>query len=92
MLSAHALINAGGVLVVTGSLALSAVEAVPHGLIDYGKGRRAYGFHADQALHAREQAPARRPCRRLMTSGARRCGGHLREYRGGAPPRTSSTG
>jgi hypothetical protein len=52
VLSAHALINAGGVLVVTGSLGLSALEAVAHWLIDYGKGRRAYGFHLDQGLHA----------------------------------------
>jgi hypothetical protein len=51
ILVAHALINAGGVLLVTGSPALSALEAVLHGLIDYGKGRRAYGFHADQTLH-----------------------------------------
>jgi Protein of unknown function (DUF3307) len=51
VLSAHALINAGGVLVVTGSLTLSALEAALHWLIDYGKGRRAYGFHLDQALH-----------------------------------------
>jgi hypothetical protein len=51
ILAAHALINAGGVLLVTGSPGLSALEAVLHGLIDYGKGRRAYGFHADQALH-----------------------------------------
>lgn len=51
ILAAHALINAGGVLLVTGSPALSALEAVLHFLIDYGKGRRAYGFHADQSLH-----------------------------------------
>lgn len=51
ILAAHALINAGGVLLVTGSPALAGVEAVLHGLIDYGKGRRAYGFHADQSLH-----------------------------------------
>ena len=51
ILAAHALINAGGVLLVTGSPKLSAVEAVLHGLIDYGKGRRTYGFHADQSLH-----------------------------------------
>jgi hypothetical protein len=51
VLAAHALINAGGVLVVTGSLALSVLEAAIHWLIDYGKGRRAYGFRVDQALH-----------------------------------------
>ena len=51
VLSAHALINAGGVLVVTGSLALSVLEAATHWLIDFGKGRRAYGFRVDQALH-----------------------------------------
>ena len=51
VLGAHALVNAGGVFVVTGSLRLSLAEAVLHSLIDYGKGRRAFGFHADQALH-----------------------------------------
>jgi hypothetical protein len=51
VLSAHALINAGGVFVVTGSLLLSSLEALLHWLIDYGKGRRAYGFHLDQSLH-----------------------------------------
>lgn len=51
ILAAHALVNAGGVLVVTGSLPLSLLEAALHGLIDYGKGRRAFGFHADQTFH-----------------------------------------
>jgi Protein of unknown function (DUF3307) len=51
ILSAHALVNAGGVLLVTGSVGLSLAEAALHWLIDYGKGRSAYGFHADQGLH-----------------------------------------
>lgn len=51
ILSAHALINAGGVWVVTGSLTLSLAEAAAHWLIDYGKGRRAFGFGTDQSLH-----------------------------------------
>jgi hypothetical protein len=51
ILSAHALVNAGGVLLITGNLALSLAEAILHWLIDYGKGRHAYGFRADQALH-----------------------------------------
>jgi hypothetical protein len=51
ILAAHALINAGGVLLVTGSPTLSSVEALLHGLIDYAKGRGAFGFRADQSLH-----------------------------------------
>ncbi|MFO1107236.1 MAG: DUF3307 domain-containing protein [Amaricoccus sp.] len=51
ILAAHALVNAGGVLAVTGSLPLSMLEAMLHGLVDYGKGRCAFGFHADQSLH-----------------------------------------
>lgn len=56
VLSAHALVNAGGVFLVTGSLALSVAEAVVHWLIDFGKGRGAYGFSTDQALHVASKA------------------------------------
>jgi hypothetical protein len=51
VMSAHALVNAGGVYLVTGSLRLSLAEAVLHWIIDYGKARHAYAFHADQGLH-----------------------------------------
>ena len=56
VLSAHALVNAGGVLLVTGSLTLSVAEAVVHWLIDFGKGCRAYGFSTDQSLHLASKA------------------------------------
>jgi hypothetical protein len=51
VLTSHALIHAGGVLVVTGSVALSVAEFVAHWLIDFGKGRGWFGFRTDQALH-----------------------------------------
>ena len=56
VLSAHALVNASGVLLVTASLTLSVAEAVLHWLIDLGKGRRAYGFSSDQSLHLANKA------------------------------------
>lgn len=56
VLSAHALINAGGVFLVTGSLVLSVAEAAVHWLIDLGKGRGAYGFSTDQGLHVASKA------------------------------------
>jgi Protein of unknown function (DUF3307) len=56
VLSVHALVNAGGVFVVTGSVGLSVTEAVVHWLIDFGKGRGAYGFSSDQCLHIASKA------------------------------------
>jgi len=50
-LTAHCVIHAGGVWLVTGSLGFGAVELVLHGLIDFGKGERKFGLIADQLLH-----------------------------------------
>jgi hypothetical protein len=50
-LSAHALIHAGIVWVITGSRLLGAAELVLHWLIDWSKVERRINFHADQALH-----------------------------------------
>ena len=50
-LSAHAIIHAGVVWLATGSLLLGMVELVLHGLIDFGKGERKFGFLTDQLLH-----------------------------------------
>lgn len=50
-LAAHSAIHAGGVWLVSGSLALGLVEFVLHGLIDIGKGEGRYGLLADQGLH-----------------------------------------
>jgi hypothetical protein len=51
-LSAHSLIHAGGVAMVTGSVALGMAEFVAHWLIDAGKGEGWYGLAVDQAAHA----------------------------------------
>jgi len=48
---AHCTIHAGCVWVVSGSLALAAVEWVLHALVDLGKGEGKFGLIADQALH-----------------------------------------
>ena len=50
-LSAHCVIHAGGVWLVSGSLAFAAVEFLLHGLIDLGKGEEKYGIAADQLCH-----------------------------------------
>lgn len=50
-LCAHSLIHAGGVWLVTGSMALGATELVLHALIDLGKGERRFGLVTDQILH-----------------------------------------
>lgn len=50
-LCAHALIHAGGVWLVTGSIWLGAVELVLHAGIDFGKGEEKFGLAADQLLH-----------------------------------------
>ena len=50
-LSAHALVHAGGVYLVTQSVWLSMAEFVCHALLDIGKCRGMYGFHVDQAGH-----------------------------------------
>ena len=50
-LSAHCVIHAGGVWLVSGSLAIAAAEFILHCLIDLGKGEGKFGLLTDQALH-----------------------------------------
>ncbi len=50
-LSAHCIIQAGGVWFVSGSLVYAAVELVLHALIDTGKCQGRYGLAMDQILH-----------------------------------------
>lgn len=50
-LTAHSLIHAGGVWIVSGSVVLAAVELFMHWLIDLGKGEGKYGYATDQLLH-----------------------------------------
>lgn len=50
-LTAHSLIHAGGVWLVTGSVTLAVIELLLHWLIDLGKGEGYYGYVADQVLH-----------------------------------------
>lgn len=50
-LLAHGLINGLGVAVVTGSLFLGIAETFAHVTIDYGKMKKWYNVHVDQALH-----------------------------------------
>lgn len=50
-LTAHALIHAGAVWLITGSMLCGVVELVLHALIDLGKSERKFGLLADQMLH-----------------------------------------
>jgi hypothetical protein len=50
-LTAHSLIHAGGVWIVSGSVILAATELFLHWLIDLGKGEGLYGYVTDQVLH-----------------------------------------
>ncbi len=50
-LSAHSIIQAGAVWLVTGSLIFGMVELVLHGLIDFAKGQGKFGILTDQLLH-----------------------------------------
>lgn len=50
-LVAHCLIHAGGVWLVTGSVALAAIEFVLHGVIDFVKCEEWISFATDQMLH-----------------------------------------
>lgn len=50
-LTAHALIHAGAVLLITNSLPLALAELVCHWWIDYAKSAGLLTFNADQALH-----------------------------------------
>lgn len=51
-LSAHSLVHAGAVWVVTGSPVFAAAEFVLHWVIDFAKCEKWTNFHQDQALHA----------------------------------------
>lgn len=51
VLSAHGLMHAGGVALVTGSVGLGMCEYAGHVLIDFCKCEKWIGFHVDQALH-----------------------------------------
>ena len=51
VLSSHAMIHAGGVALVTGSIMLGMAEFIAHWLTDFGKGKQLYGFHTDQLIH-----------------------------------------
>lgn len=50
-LTAHSLIQAGGVWIVSGSALLGAIELCLHWLIDLGKGEGKFGYVTDQMLH-----------------------------------------
>lgn len=50
-LSAHSIIHAGGVWLLTGSLALGVAEFFLHWLIDLAKGEGKFGLVVDQSLH-----------------------------------------
>ena len=50
-LTAHALVNAGVVIIITGSVPLGVLEFVAHWLIDFGKTEGWYNLITDQALH-----------------------------------------
>lgn len=47
----HAVIHAGAVLLVTGSLDLALAELCFHAAIDFGKCSGRFGFRVDQGLH-----------------------------------------
>jgi hypothetical protein len=50
-LSAHSVLHAGGVWLLTGSLALGVTEFFLHWLIDLAKGEGKFGVLMDQSLH-----------------------------------------
>ena len=50
-LTAHCLIHAGAVWLVTGSASLGLAEFLLHWVIDYFKGRKKLSFNVDQFLH-----------------------------------------
>lgn len=51
IMAAHALIHAGFVTLITGSMALGFVEAWAHAIIDYNKCKGRLSFNTDQILH-----------------------------------------
>lgn len=50
-LTAHSLIHAGAMWIVSGSILIGVIELALHWLIDFGKGEGKYGYATDQALH-----------------------------------------
>jgi hypothetical protein len=50
-LSAHCVIHAGGVWIISGSIVYALAELILHGLIDVGKGEGKFGLVTDQLLH-----------------------------------------
>ncbi len=50
-LSAHSVIQAGGVWLISGSLLFGFVELILHALIDLAKGEGKFGLIPDQLLH-----------------------------------------
>ena len=50
-LTAHSLVQSGGVWLITGSFVLAFVEFVLHWLLDYAKCESWTNFHMDQLLH-----------------------------------------
>ena len=50
-LTAHALVNAGVVILITGNVFLGVLEFIAHWLIDFGKCEGWYNLVTDQALH-----------------------------------------
>jgi hypothetical protein len=50
-LTAHSLIHAGAVWLITGSAVLGVIELVVHWIIDYAKCEGWTGFNSDQILH-----------------------------------------
>lgn len=51
VLTSHALIHGGMVLLVTGSILAAVIETCSHWIIDFGKCEEWYGIHTDQFLH-----------------------------------------
>lgn len=51
LLTAHSLIHAGAVFVVTGSFVLSLIEFAAHWIIDFTKSAGRINYHQDQGLH-----------------------------------------
>lgn len=51
LLTAHSLVQAGVLWVITGSLTLALIELVAHWVIDFAKCEGWTNFHVDQALH-----------------------------------------
>ena len=51
VMAAHALINAGGVYIVTGNITFAAIEFVLHFAIDTAKCEKRYNVFVDQSFH-----------------------------------------